>query len=376
MLLHWLDDKNRDPAACIVRVNGHEISDFYANLVELSAVLDRQDSAQATLVFETRRLDDGSWHVHDDDRIRPWSSISIAATFGDTEQAVFDGFIRQVKVDFPEQKGAALVTVICQDTSLLLDRTQRNVRWGDETPTTDGAIATQILAQAGIDSIDSLGQGFSNLVANQNTTDIKFLKKRAQENAYDIFFREGKMYFGPLRMDRSPQPTILIYAGPESNAIRFNLEDDGHHPETIIYEVANDEDSNSEEHSVSSDLPVYGTQPATSESAGLGDFAWRLAREGSANEEHANQRAQATANEEALRIKATGDLDGALYGHVLLPGDPVFVDGVGARYGGRWYVMKVEHKFDVNGYKQSFEVARNGYGDDFEAPTSPIAGLL
>tara|TARA_Y100000310_G_scaffold336206_1_gene420143 strand:- start:977 stop:2107 length:1131 start_codon:yes stop_codon:yes gene_type:complete len=376
MLLNWLDDKNREPGACIVKVNGNEISDFYPNLVELSAVLDRQDSAQATLIFETRRMDDGSWNVHDDERIRPWSSISIAATFGDSEQAVFDGFIRQVKVDFPEQKGAALVTVICQDTSLLLDRTQRNVRWGDTTPTTDGAIATQITSEAGITLLDSPGEGFTNLIANQNTTDIKFLKKRAQENAYDIFFREGKMYFGPLRMDHSPQPTIVLYAGPDSNGIRFNLEDDGHRPETIIYEVANDADDITQEQSVNSDLPVFGTQPASSSAAGLGDFAWRLRREGSDSEEHANQRAQAAANEEALRIKATGDLDGVLYGHVLLPGAPVFVDGVGERYGGRWYVIKVEHKFDINGYKQSFEVARNGYGDDFAAPTSPIAGLL
>ncbi len=379
MLLNWLNDKQRDPAACIVKVNGKEICDLYPNLVELSAVLDHQDSAQATLVFETRRMDDGSWNIHDDVRIRPWSSISIKAMFGSTPQAVFDGFIRQVKVDFPERKGAALVTVICQDTSLLLDRTERNFPWGSKIPTTDRAIVKAIMKDyTEIELIETRKEeGFTNLVVTQNTTDIKFLKKRAQENAYDLFFQEGKMYFGPPRMDLEPQPTILIYAGPESNAIRINLDDDGHHPETIIYETANDEDSNTEPQSVTSDLiRQYGTQTATSESAGLGKFAWRLRREGSASESHANQRAQAIANEEALRIKATGDLDGALYGHVLLPGAPVFIDGVGERYGGRWYVIKVEHKFDINGYKQSFEIARNGYGDDFEVPTSRIAGLL
>lgn len=376
MLLEWLDDLIRDPASCIVKVNGTEIDDLYPNLVSINATLDRQDSAEATIVFDTRRMEDGSWNVHDDDRIRPWASISILAVFGDREEAVFDGYIRQVNVQFPETKGSASVNVTCQDTSILIDRTQRNYRWGDEVPLTDGQIATQIMSEAGLSFIDSPGEGFPDLVINQNETDIKFLKKRAQENAFDLFFREGQMYFGPMRLDRSPQPTILLYAGTDTTAISFDLDDDGHRPEAIIYEIASDSGSETQEQAVVSDLQQYGTQPATSESAGLGEFAWRLNREGLVEDSQAQQKAQAVANNEALRIKAKGELDGVRYGHVLLPGDPVSIDGVGERYGGRWYVTKVEHLFDINGYRQNFEVSRNGYGDDLEVTDNPLAALL
>lgn len=109
MNIHWLDDLIRSPASCVVRIGGQEIKDLYPNLVEVSAVLPNSDAGEATLVFETRRLEDGNWNVHDDDRIRPWQSIAISASFGDREDAVFEGFIRQVKVEFPEQKGAATV---------------------------------------------------------------------------------------------------------------------------------------------------------------------------------------------------------------------------------------------------------------------------
>lgn len=376
MLLNILDDLIRDPASCIVRIEGNEISDLYPNMVEIGSVLDRQDSAQATLIFETIRLEDGSWNVHDDDRIRPWASISIAATFGDREEAIFDGYIRQVNVEFPEQKGGASVTVTCQDTSILIDREQRTFRWGDEVPLSDGDIVTRILAEAGIDFLEAPGEGFPDLVVNQNETDIKFLKKRAEQNNYDLFFRQGQLYFGPLRLDRSAQATILLYAGTTTNAIRFDLNDDGHKPEAVIYEIASDSGDETQQQTVSSDLVQFGTQAATSQSAGLGEFAWRLSREGLNSDSQVQQRAQAVANMEALRITASGELDGASYGHVLLPGDPVAIDGVGERYGGRWYVTKVEHKFDMSGYRQNFEVARNGYGDDLEVSSNAIAGLL
>ncbi|WP_020681049.1 phage late control D family protein [Marinobacterium rhizophilum] len=376
MLPDWLNLPIRDPAACIVRINGEEIDDLYPLLVELSAVLDRRESAEATLLLETRRLEDGRWNVHDDDRIRPWAEIAIAASFGDQEAPVFDGYIRQVKVDLPEDQGGATVTLICQDTSLLLDRTQRNFRWGDRVPVSDGEIVRRIAGEAGIGLIEPVGEGFSDLVVNQNETDIRFLKKRAEENGYDFFFREGELYFGPARLDLAAQPTILVYAGPASHAIRFELDDDGHHPTQVIYEIAGESDDQTREQAVSSDLDTLGSRPADEVTGGHGDFAWRLSREGLGSDSQARQRAQALVNEEALRIKAGGELDGTLYGHVLLPGDPVSLDGIGEQYGGRWFVSHVEHRFDAGGYRQSFELLRNGYGDDLDSSASPLAAVI
>jgi phage protein D len=375
-MLDWLNDLIRAPASCVVRIGGIEVNDLYPNLVEVSAVLNHAEASEATLVFETRRLEDGVWNIHDDNRVRPWQRIQIAATFGDREDEIFQGFIRQVQVSFPEQKGAATVTVTCQDTSLLLDRSQRNFRWGSDTPKTDSDIAQTILTEAGLSFLDTPGTGMSDLVVQQNETDIRFLVKRAQENAFDLFFREGQLYFGEPRLERSPQPTILVYAGTSTSCIRFDLNDDGHHPDSVIYEIATDSGDTTTPTTLVPNLPLLGTEPVSSASSSEGEFAWRISREGVSSDAQAQQRAQAQANTESLKIKATGELDGVMYGHVLLPGDPVGIDGVGNRYGGRWYVTKVEHKFDMSGYKQSFEVARNAYGDDLLVSSNPLAAVF
>jgi len=144
----------------------------------------------------------------------------------------------------------------------------------------------------------------------------------------------------------------------------------------VIYEIASDSGDESQENTVTPDQRLLGSEPVGSAGSGSGEFAWRLSREGLSNDSQAQQRAQAQANEEAMKITATGDLDGVIYGHVLLPGDPVAIDGVGNRYGGRWYVSKVEHRFDMNGYQQSFEVVRNAYGDDLNLTASPLAAVM
>jgi hypothetical protein len=50
----------------------------------------------------------------------------------------------------------------------------------------------------------------------------------------------------------------------------------------------------------------------------------------------------------------------------------VTIDGAGARYGGLYYVDKVAHAFNAEGYTQTFEVMRNATGES-AAPTAPLA---
>ena len=82
--------------------------------------------------------------------------------------------------------------------------------------------------------------------------------------------------------------------------------------------------------------------------------------------EEARSRAQAKANENAWKVKADGELDGSLYGHVLLTHKLVGVYGVGETYSGLYYVDSVSHIFDQNGYRQSFKLLRNATGQDTE----------
>ena len=77
-----------------------------------------------------------------------------------------------------------------------------------------------------------------------------------------------------------------------------------------------------------------------------------------------------------MKVRAEGELDGSLYGHVLRVGEPVPLDGVGERYGGTYYVDSVSHRFSMEGYRQTFTLLRNAYGDDIEGSTNPLAAVI
>jgi len=75
------------------------------------------------------------------------------------------------------------------------------------------------------------------------------------------------------------------------------------------------------------------------------------------------------------RVQAEGELDGTVYGHVLQCGLPVGVDGIGEWLAGIYYVDSVSHSFTQQGYRQSFKLLRNAFGDNLDS-VSGINRLL
>lgn len=374
--LDLFGDKIREPAECIITVDGTTLDDLYPVLVSVQVSTSRAQAAAATLTFETRRLEDGSWNVQDLDLLKPWAPIKIEAAFGERIEEVMRGFILNVDADYPANPGQTTLTVTCQDESLPLDRDHIREQWGADGPTSDGVIVTTIAGRHNLAPHGDNADGLQAVSLNQDDTDIKFLRERAEANGYELIFSQGAIYFGPMRLTLAPQDNIMIYAGPDTNCINFRLTDDGHLPDSVAYDIAAREGEDTESETIEPDLELLGTEPATSADSGLGDFTWRLSRAGEATPEEAAARALAKANENAMKIKATGELDGALYGHVLRVGEPVGVDGIGQRYGGVYYVDTVDHVFDTSGYRQSFQLLRNAYGDNLEEAGGVLAGVL
>jgi phage protein D len=366
----------RAPGECILKIDGAEIADLYPFLIEVSVDASRAAATEAVLKLETRRDTDGSWIVQDDPRIRPWRALAIEAAFGEEVEEVTRGYIREVQVDFPEDSGGATVTVTVQDDSLKLDREHKRRSWGADTPTTDGQIAASIIGEASLALDGTPATGQSGLVLNQDATDAAFLKERAEANGFELIYREGKVYFGPRQLEASAQARIMVYAGPDTNAISFNVSDDGHKPDRATFDIAPAEGAETESETLSPNLPLLGTAPATSVEALDDGFVWRISREGNATGDAARVLAQEKANEMSFKVKATGALDGARYGHVLKVGLPVEVDGVGTRHSGTWYVDVVHHRFDLSGYRQEFELLRNAYGENLSDSVNPLAGVI
>lgn len=135
-LLDFLEAKFREPAECIIKVGtaAAEIVDLYPFLTEVTVSASRRRPAVATLIFETRRDGQGQWEVQDSGVFAPWEPIVIEAAFGSTTEEVMRGFVREIRADYPEESGAATVTVQCQDDSLQLDRGHVREVWGGDVP--------------------------------------------------------------------------------------------------------------------------------------------------------------------------------------------------------------------------------------------------
>ena len=369
----------REPAGCVVKVGVArlEITDLYPFLTGVEVECSRKNPWTATLTFESRRDEHGKWAVQDSGTLSPWEPVVIEASFGSKSEEIFRGYIREVSASYPEEAGAATVTVECQDQSIAFDRTHMRKDWGKpDAPTTDGQIFQQILALSPLVpplKPDAKGQGLSGLHLLQDSTDITFLRRRAEVNGYELIFAKGEVYFGPMRLSGEPQPTIQVYAGRDTSCLRFDVKVDGHQPEKVGYSLAGTQGTATQEKTLKPNIPLLGAQPASGGGPGLKDYVWHLRRQGAVPEAELAAYAQARANELSLRIQADGELDGTLYGHVLEVGKLVPVDGVGDRLSGLYYVDSVSHRFSNDGYSQGFRLLRNAYGGG--VPSGPAGGL-
>jgi phage protein D len=366
------------PADCIVRmgVGGTEITSLYPLLTEVSVDCSRSEAWVGRLQFAGHRDESGSWAVQDAAAIKAWEPVTVEAGFGTESEPVIEGYVRQVRADYPEDAGSASVVVELQDSSLAFDREHQRKAWGDEqAPADDAMIVQQIVGDHGLQLQLPVGPGRSNLKLNQDGTDIAFLRERAEANGYELIFAPDGLYFGPPRLASTVQATIMVYAGAASNCVAFSASIDGHAPEAVAFDVGEEGQPAAKEVVVKPDLDDLGPQPATGGGAGLKPFVWRMAREGGAGEAELTARAQQKANAQSLRVHAEGDLDGSLYGHVLRVGARVGVDGVGNTFSGTWYVDTVSHRFDAEGYRQAFTLLRNAVGDNLPPAGDRLAGV-
>lgn len=379
MLLDLLSQKDRAPAECIVTVDGVEIAELYPFLLEVTVEAGRTEATTATLTFETRRDEQGRWTVQDAGILLPWATVVISAAFGSRVEEIMRGYVREVNVETPQDAGAARVKVECQDESIRLDREHQRRTWGTENlPYSDSLVLQEILAPYGLTPDPDSGAGQDRLVGvAQDDTDIKFLRSRAEFNGYELIFREGHAYFGPMRLESAPQDTILVYAGGETNCLSLSVRADGHQADAVAYDApAQSGDATDSPDPVRPDLPLLGTTHADSSSSGLEAFVWKMSAEAGADATRLRTLAQQKANDlDIHRLQGEGELDGTLYGHVLRAGLPVGVDGLGEWMSGIYYVDGVSHSFTPQGYRQRFRLLRNAFGDNLNSVPG-IAGAL
>lgn len=371
-----LDPGIRQPASCLIEV-GEGLSDIgiIADLVmQVEITTSRAEAATGTIIIEDRRKEDGQWIAADSGLFTRWAPIRVSADFQTHVEEIFRGFIVQPKPSYPNSGGETKLELLVQDESAALDREQMRTIWGDTAPMSDKDILTALVAPLGLSVDGESGDGQSSRSLSQDATPIVFLRERAAANGYDLMFSEGKVYFGPKRLEGETQAPILVYAGRATNCLSLDITDDGQRPDAVRFDHApQQEGAEAVTETVKADVPALGTTPVADEGAALGTpSVWRVSKEGDETEEELRARAQALVNEHSFRIRANGEIDGSLYGHVLRAGRTVTVDGTGARYGGTYFADKVVHRFSPDGYRQQFELMRNATGEE-GGPLGPLS---
>jgi hypothetical protein len=376
LLSGLLDGGARQPAACVVKVGQSETDlGFIARMASAIEInLDRNEAATGTMTFEDRREPDGNWTVADSGLFARWQPVKVLADFGSYSEEVFRGFIKSLKPNYPPNGGEATFEVQLQDQSALLDRDHMRRVWGERAPESDRTILETLVRPASLRVDPQSGQGRSSRSLSQDGTAIRFLRDRAKANGYELIFDEGRVYFGPPQLSGAPMPPLTLYAGRRTNCLSFSVEDDALKPDEVRFDAAPATDgAEPDTQTIRPNAPKLGRTATSAEGADLPTpFVWRLSREGDESATDMRARAQALANDNAMKLKASGEADGSRYGHVLKPGRVVTVDGAGTRYGGAYYIDKVVHQFTPDGYRQRFELKRNAVG---EQPGGAVGGV-
>jgi phage protein D len=381
-----LDPGFRQPASCLIEV-GEDLNDLgtlAALVTSVEITTARGEAATGTVIIEDRRDENGLWMAADSGLFTRWTPVKVSADFQTHVEEVFRGYVTQAKPSYPNNGGETTLELTLQDESAALDREQMRTVWGEDNPLSDLDILSELVSPLGLSADGESDTGQSSRALSQDATPIVFLRERAKANGFELIFGEGKVYFGPMRLDGEAQAPIMVYAGRSTNCLSLEIVDDGQKPDEVRFDHApREEGSEAVTETLTPDITVLGESAAADEGAGLGTpSVWRVTKEGDETEEELRARAQALVNENSFKLRATGELDGSMYGHVLKVGRTVTVDGAGARYGGLYYTDKVVHAFSPDGYKQQFELIRNatgeggGAGGPLSAATSAIASLF
>lgn len=359
-------DDMRQPASVVLEIGDAftEKREVYPLLKSVEIKISRMAAGVGTLSFELRRDQNGHVDILDDAIFVPWKRIRIKADFVNHQEEIIRGYVKTVTPKYPENGGDASFDVVIQDDSMLLDRDHRRTIWGVPDPQTDKQILQTITALYQMQIHPDSADGLSSKSRTQDDTPIKFLRKRATACGYELLFDEGKVYFGPRRLEGTPQPIIKVYAGRDTNCKSFTPKEEALKPDSVQVDRAPQKGASEAESEVlKPNERILGKTASVDEGSGLQPHVWRVSREADAPADESAARAQALANDNAMKVTASGELDGSMYGQVLKVGKLVSVDGVGERFGGLWYVDTVSHTLTAEGYKLRFELMRNATGE-------------
>jgi phage protein D len=327
-----------------------------------------------------------SWSVLDEPICDRLANVKIAVRLGgESETPLIDGYVIDVKAGLSANPAGSTIEIVVMDATALMDLEEKVKAWPDQS---DSAIATSIFGEYSFDTdvtSTQLVRQANDVTVMQRETDIRFLHRLAERNGFECYVDVGDQgqtvgHFHPPTLQEPPQAVLSVNIGTETNLDDFSLR----------YDML----SATQASASGIDTQDASAQPAQTQSASLHDQGGSstvaadrprvrlLTPRGLSRTDELQTLTQAAVDRSAFAITAEGLVNAAVLGQVLRAKKPVLVRGAGSRFSGQFYVERVLHRFDANGYQQRVTLKRNAAGvlrqdnfteDDSVAPQPAVS---
>jgi phage protein D len=232
---------------------------------------------------------------------------------------------------------------------------------GIDTRTSDAA--TEIARRNGLDTggVEATRTVHASIRQSEEETDADFLKRLAGDIGFEVFVRGRTLYF------RRPddETTELLNFAWRKNLVSFTprLSTSAQVSEVVVRGWNPTSKERIEGRAAASDLKTLsgGTSGAHQVEDAEGSAVTRTIED---RPIHSQEQADALARAELNRLN-----DGFITGSGEVVGTPelrmgmnIFIEGVGVRFSGRYYVKSTKHSLGDSGYRTTFEVRRNALG--------------
>jgi len=335
--------------------------------IEVEDHADLADMMRLRLAFAI--AEDGSrWTLVDENLFTRLAELRLSITVGDTTETLITAHVIRTSADFSNLPGESSLDVLAMDPTVLMNLEEKVRDWPDMS---DSEIANVILSDAayGLEPVveeTSLHRMLADHQVIQRGTDIQFLRRLARRNGFECYVEvnpssgDPEGHFHSPDPGQTPQGVLSVNLGESTNVNSFSASYDMIRPATVETVGLEIEGQSDQEASVSeSRLTQLGDDPAVPAEH---TRTVLLTQTGLDKTSELQAAAQALVDDLAWAIRAEGELNTVVYGDVLRAKRPVQVRGAGLQFSGTYYVERVLHTFNGEGYTQRFTLRRNALG--------------
>jgi phage protein D len=309
------------------------------------------------------------WSFVDDGVFGRLAHIRIAVALGSGRaETLIDAYVIETDATFANQPGSSILNVVAMDPTVLMNLEEKVKPWPNMA---DSDVARALFSSPDykftpvVDATRWRRQE-SDQTLIQRGTDIQFLQMLARRNGFEVYVETNRRtglvegHFHAPRLDLPPQGVLSVNMRDATNVNSFNARFDMLRPTTAQasnLDVASQEGQAAQV--TSSRMTPLGRQTAL---AAQRQRRVLPSQTGLVRTGELQVYAQALADESALAITATGELNTVAYGGLMHAKEPIDVRGAGQQFSGTYYVETVQHILTPDSYRQNFTLRRNALG--------------